>query len=98
MVSAPLAAAETLASGIVEQGLAACVQTTAARSCYRWNETVEHADESLLIMKTTTSAFPALEQWVCEQHPYAVPEIVAFPLSAAHAPYREWVLQNVGPL
>ncbi len=98
LVSAPAAAADALASGIVEQRLAACVQTTAVTSCYRWNETVEHAEESLLIMKTTADAFPALEHWVGQHHPYEVPEIVALPVSHVHGAYGDWLLQNVGPV
>lgn len=97
MVSAPTAAADLLACGIVEQQLAACVQVTATRSCYRWQGKIETADESLLLIKTTQAAFLALEQWVCRNHPYEVPEILALPVVNVHSPYGDWLYQNVKP-
>lgn len=97
MVSAPTDAANQLASGIVEQQLAACVQVTSARSCYRWKGDIETAEESLLLIKTTQAAFSALERWVCQNHPYDVPEILALPVVNVHSPYGDWLYENVKP-
>lgn len=97
MVSAPPECSETLAQGIVEQGLAACVQVSAIRSHYRWQGTVEKAEEVLLMIKTRASAFTALERWVLSVHPYEVPEILAIPVDHAHGPYQQWLLENVSP-
>ncbi len=97
MVSAPTDTADRLACGIVEQRLAACVQVTLARSCYRWKDAIETAEESLLLIKTTQAAFSALERWVCQNHPYEVPEILALPVVNVHSPYGNWLYQNVNP-
>ncbi len=95
LVATPADAAEPLASGIVEQQLAACVQVTGIRSCYRWQGVVERADESLLVIKTTRAAYPTLERWLQREHPYDVPEIIALPVVEALPDYREWLVQNV---
>ncbi|MEX1830069.1 divalent-cation tolerance protein CutA [Luteibacter sp. CQ10] len=89
-------AADTLARSIVESGLAACVnRLPGVRSTYRWRGEVTCDEEALLMAKTTREAYPALAEFVASRHPYEVPEIVALPVVAGHAPYLDWVESNV---
>ena len=70
--------AETLASALVESRLAACVNILQpCRSIYRWQGTVETADEVPLLIKTTEARYPALEAAIRARHPYEIPEIIA---------------------
>jgi periplasmic divalent cation tolerance protein len=88
--------ADTLARAIVEAGLAACVnRVPGVRSTYRWKGEVVTDDEDLLVAKTTREAFPALERFVLAHHPYEVPEIVALPVVAGHAPYLAWLEASI---
>jgi periplasmic divalent cation tolerance protein len=88
----PPDAADALSRGVVEQRLAACVNVLPKiRSVYRWNGAVTADDESLLVIKTTAEAFAALRNWLCEQHPYDVPEIIAVPVTAGAPDYLAWV-------
>lgn len=88
--------ARSLATALVEAGLAACVnQVPGMRSTYRWKGEVVTDEEDLLLVKTTREAFPALEAFVVERHPYEVPEIVALPLVEGHAPYLAWLEASV---
>ena len=59
------AAALTLANALIETKAAACVNVLAAcTSVYHWQGKVENADEIPLLIKTTTAAYPALEDTI----------------------------------
>ncbi|MDR6937122.1 divalent-cation tolerance protein CutA [Luteibacter sp. 3190] len=88
--------AATLARGLVEAGLAACVNhLPGVRSTYRWKGEIVTESEDLLLVKTLREAFPAVEAWVVANHPYDVPEIVALPFVEGHAPYMAWLEASV---
>lgn len=86
------AAAERIASALVAEGAAACVNILAeCSSIYRWKGKVEHATEVPLLIKTTADAYPRLEAELRKLHPYEVPEIIAIPVSAGLPAYLDWV-------
>lgn len=86
-----------LARALVEEHLAACVNLVPGlTSVYRWQGEVVEDEEVLLIVKTTTFAFPRLKERVLALHPYAVPEILALPVAEGHGPYLDWLRENVG--
>ena len=89
--------ATKLAEALVGEQLAACVNVLdGVRSIYRWKGAVERDDELLCICKTTRDGFEKLRARVVELHPYEVPEVVALPIEAAHAPYLAWITASVG--
>src|SRR5262245_63384266 len=84
--------AEMIATRLVEERLAACVNVLpAVRSCYVWGGKLTWSDEVLLVIKTTRSGFERLKQRVVELHSYDVPEIVAVPVEFGLEKYLEWV-------
>lgn len=86
------ATAERIAGALVASHAAACVNVLAAcSSIYRWEGKVEHATEVPLLIKTTAGAYPQLEAKLRTLHPYAVPEIIAIPISAGLPAYLDWV-------
>ena len=86
------ATAESLAAELVESRLAACVNILQpCRSIYRWKDTVETAKEVPLLIKTTATRYPALEQMICSRHPYATPEIIALPVALGLPEYLDWI-------
>jgi periplasmic divalent cation tolerance protein len=88
--------ADSLARALVEAGLAACVNRfPGVRSTYRWKGVVVTDEEDLLVAKSTREGFAALERFVLSRHPYEVPEIVALPIVAGHAPYLAWLEASV---
>jgi periplasmic divalent cation tolerance protein len=90
-------AAEALAGAMVEARLAACAQVTGPlASVYRWQGTVERAEEWACSLKTTRAAQPALEAALLARHPYDLPEIVTAPLDGSAA-YLGWIEQSVLP-
>jgi periplasmic divalent cation tolerance protein len=86
------ATAERVAASLVTEGLAACVNMLAeCTSIYRWQGKIERASEIPLLIKTTRAAYPRLESALRKLHPYELPEIIAFPISAGLPEYLNWV-------
>ena len=84
--------AERIASVLVEERLAACCNLLpAVRSIYRWKGEICRDEETLMILKTRLSIFEKMRARVQQLHSYEVPEIIAVPIIAGHAPYLDWV-------
>jgi periplasmic divalent cation tolerance protein len=88
--------ATRLAEMLVGAHLAACVQILSEmESVYYWKGEVRREPEFLLLVKTTEARFPLLEREVRALHSYETPEITALPITAASAPYLEWLTGTV---
>lgn len=88
------ATAREIAQRLVEDRLAACVQILPPMtSIYSWEGRIEEAPESLLLIKTVRSAYPALETRLCQIHPYQTPEIIAMPIVAGLPRYLAWMVE-----
>lgn len=84
--------AESLADLLVAERLAACVNILpAGRSVYEWQGKVEHETEHLLLIKSRRDRLPALEQRLCEIHPYELPELIAVPITEGLSSYLSWI-------
>ena len=92
------AVARRLAARLIERRLAACVNLVpAVESVFRWQGKTEYCRETLLVIKTTAVRFNALKRAILTLHPYDVPEVIAFPITAGHSPYLAWVASSVRP-
>ncbi len=87
--------AARLAEALVDERLAACVNELPVRSTYRWQGNVEHADERLLVVKTSKRCFERLRMRIRELSSYEVPEIVALAAQAIDTDYLAWLLAGV---
>jgi periplasmic divalent cation tolerance protein len=92
--TAPPLEAEKIAKAIVGEKLVACVNIVPVRSVYSWKGEVCDEGEHLLIIKTRSSLIDRLTERIRELHSYEVPEIIAIPIVAGHAPYMEWIQQE----
>lgn len=93
MIAVPETHAEALASTLVKERLAACVQATPVRSMYRWEGAVQQSAEVLLLVKTVGERYPDLETRVRELHPYEVPEMTALAIDRMLPQYSEWLME-----
>lgn len=86
--------ASELATTLVTEGLAACVNLHAPMvSTYRWQGRLESAAERQLVIKTTRDRLPALETRLRALHPYDLPEFIVLSAEAGEA-YGAWVRQG----
>ena len=87
-----------LADELVSRRLAACVnRVPGVVSTYVWKGAVNHDDEVLLIIKTTSLAYRKLESTLRDLHPYELPEILAVPVSKGLPDYLAWVYASTAP-
>lgn len=86
----------TLAKGVVEASLAACVNIVPGlRSIYRWQDEIHDDPELLLIMKTRRGLVERLKVHVLSEHPYDVPEFLVLPSAGGSQEYLDWVRTSV---
>ncbi len=84
--------ARALATQLVEQRLAACVNILApCHSLYRWEGKLEEAEEVPLLIKTSAARYAALEEAIRAYHPYELPEIVAVRIEKGLPAYLAWM-------
>ncbi len=85
-------AAQRIGRLLVERRLAACVQLIGPMtSIYRWEGTVEEAEEWLCLVKTTQARYLEVERAIKAAHSYETPEILAVPVAAGSPDYLAWL-------
>jgi periplasmic divalent cation tolerance protein len=93
MTAASAEEAGRIADMLVKGQLAACVQILPEmQSVYVWKGEVRREREVLLIAKSISANFSALEREVRAIHSYETPEIVALPVVAGSEPYLKWLV------
>ncbi len=89
--------AGSLAKGIVDRQLAACVNILpGVQSIYRWQGSVCVEQECLMIIKSTSERQDDLKRAILEEHPYEVPEFIALDTLEVSGPYAQWIMDSVG--
>lgn len=92
------AEAERIATRLVEERLAACVNIVpGVTSIYRWEGKVHRDPEVLLLLKTTDAVLDALRARLLELHPYDTPEFLAFEVASGAPDYLGWLADSVEP-
>lgn len=82
--------AKEMARKIIEKKLAACISISNISSLYFWEGKLVEDDEYMLIIKTDASKISRLEDWISNNHPYEVPEILVID-AKANEKYMRWV-------
>lgn len=89
-------AADLLATQLIEEQMAACVQVLGPiESTYRWEGAIERAEEWYCHCKAPIERRDALMARIKELHPYEIPEIVAVVADAVHPEYLTWARTSV---
>lgn len=87
--------AQRMALSLLESRAAACVNILPeCHSVYHWQGKIERSNEVPLLIKTTRSAYPRVEELIRLQHPYELPELIAVSVSTGLPAYLQWVEQE----
>jgi len=88
--------AELAARTLVAEKLAACVHVVSGiTAVYRWQGRMEAEPQSVLVAKTTRSAYSRLQERVRALHSDIVPEIIALPIVDGLPAYLAWISSEV---
>ncbi|UPM43244.1 divalent-cation tolerance protein CutA [Halocatena salina] len=94
-ITCPRSDADELATGLLEDRLAACVNVVDCRSVYRWEGETVADEEAILLAKTTDERYDDLVTAVQAEHPHDVPCIERFEETPIDS-FRAWRDRNVG--
>jgi len=84
--------AARVASAVVEERLAACVNLHAPiRSFYWWEGKVQDEQEVAVVMKTQSTRVAELIDRVKALHSYDCPCVVALPIQAGNPAFLDWI-------
>lgn len=83
--------AEGIVNGLLEERLAACIQTLPIQSAYRWKGAINREPEVLALIKTRAALYAGVEAFIQARHPYETPEIIRLPVEAGSAGYLQWI-------
>ncbi|HPX23675.1 MAG TPA: divalent-cation tolerance protein CutA [Methanofastidiosum sp.] len=84
--------ARNLSKILLEKRVAACVNIISkVKSNYWWNGSIESSDEIILLIKTTEDKYSQLEDLIRKNHPYEIPEIIAFDIKKGFNKYLNWI-------
>lgn len=85
-----------IASALVSEKLAACVQRLDVKSTYLWKGELQREPEVLLLIKTRAARQAAIEARIRALHEYETPEIVSTPIIFGSSAYLKWIDEAVG--
>jgi periplasmic divalent cation tolerance protein len=83
--------ATAIATILIEEKLAACINVFPVQSIYQWEGNIQQESEFQLIIKTNLAKFAELSSRIQEIHSYEVPEIIALPIVAGSESYLGWL-------
>ena len=88
--------ARKIGQELVEEKLAACVNIFPGMvSVYRWQDNIETANETVLLIKTRKDMSKQLLEALTARHPYSVPALVVFEPQHVASPYLDWLSAQI---
>ncbi|HEC77550.1 MAG TPA: divalent-cation tolerance protein CutA [candidate division WOR-3 bacterium] len=86
-----LKTAKHIINGLVKEKLAACGNIFKLQSIFTWQEKIEEESEYGAFIKTRKSHYKKVEQYIKDNHPYEVPEIISWGIQNGLDAYLDWV-------
>ena len=85
-----------MAKLLLEKRLVACAQISSpVSSLYWWQETLEEAQEYVLVLKTMNTLFAQIQDCFDQHHPYHLPELIAVAAVHISPQYLKWIEEAV---
>jgi periplasmic divalent cation tolerance protein len=80
---------------LVQERIVACVQIIPwIESIFMWNNQLDTAQESKIILKTRLELFEKVKRVILENSTYDLPEITYTIITGGHAEYLQWIAEN----
>lgn len=83
--------AKAMIDVVLEKNLGACIQLMPIESFYPWNVQVCEESECLMLIKTRTEHYDAIEALIQAHHPYEIPQILQIPIEKGLDAYLAWM-------
>lgn len=83
--------AASLATYLVESGLAACVQVDETVGFFKWEGKFSQGKEFRLMIKISADKYKSVEEAIVARHNYTLPQIVKLDIAGGLVEYLEWV-------
>jgi periplasmic divalent cation tolerance protein len=85
--------ANEIASYLIENRLAACVQLEEVLSSFYWEEKLCQSKEFRLMIKTLSNNYRDIEKAIINHHNYSLMEIIKLDITSGLPQYLNWVRQ-----
>lgn len=89
--------AQEIVQTLIEKYCIACATLLPCSSMYRWNNTIQHDNEIIIVAKTTEDKFDELKNAVANMHPYTIPCILKIAVTT-NSSYAQWVYNEVNSI
>ena len=77
---------------LVEERLVACATLLpVVQSIYYWNDQIQSAPETMVVLKTSVDKLEELETRLRQLHTYRVPEFLVVPVEYGSRDYLDWL-------
>ena len=86
-----LRSAKKIIGDMVSAEIVACGNIFKIFSIYRWQGRIEKNPEYGVLMKTRRSKYRTAERHLKKNHPYRVPEIIAWDIDQGQKDYLDWI-------
>lgn len=94
--SGSLDEARKIARFLVQERLVACAQIIPwIESVFMWNNQLDTAQESKVILKTKEKHYEAIKKTIKQNCTYEVPEILFFKIEGGNQEYLDWLNSSV---
>jgi len=87
--------AKNIASYLIENKLAACVQMDEVLSFFRWEGKIQQAKEFRLMIKTLSDKYSEVEKAILKHHNYSLPQIIKLDVASGFDGYLNWVKDEI---
>jgi len=80
---------------LVQERYVACAQIVPwIESIYMWNNQLETAQESKIVLKTRASKYEQIKKIIIENCKYQVPEITYLKIAGGNKEYLDWISES----
>ncbi len=94
--AANLEEARRISRALVEKHLVACAHIEPGiESVFFWEGKVDTAQEVKVVFKIKASLFPKIQEYICAECSYSVPEILGVHIDAGNPSYLSWLDETI---